>query len=171
MKVRLFSSISSVLIPALAFVAVAFISNSALAQSASNTSRIGITKLESLRVSSMETSELILTNSFEKMQSATCLQSAGEDMPYRISVSSLSGSNQFSVQGDNSAIPYQVSWSNDNKSAWVLDSETDQTGVFSATSTGNCIMNTMSVQMDTLAFENASNGTYTDTLSLMLVIE
>ncbi len=171
MQTRSIKSLLSALATATVVVALALAAGNAMAVSSSAKSRIGITKLASLHVASMENSELVSNDSMQQMESATCMQSAGADMPYRISASSLSNNNQFSVQANNSTIPYQVSWSNDNNNTWVLDSANDQTGVLSATSAEKCAMNTISVQLNNNAFNSAGEGIYTDTLSLMLVIE
>lgn len=136
------------------------------------TSQVGITKVATLQVAGMDTDNLISDQAGKSEFSRTCLQTGGEPIPYRMAASSLRGHDGFQVSDSNKVnnIGYEVIWS-DNEDEYRLSDSNDMTDVLQAEASTGCDNHLLSIEWDNDMFEAASGGAYTDTLSLMFVIE
>ena len=106
------------------------------------------------------------------MRTSTCLKSGGTPVPFRVSASSLKGKSSFKLAGNSASdqISYKVTWGGAD-ATYQLNNSADLTDVQQADTKSNCDYRTLSVEMDNQNFESASEDTYTDTLSLIFVIE
>ncbi len=135
-------------------------------------SHIGITKLASLQVTSLDTAELYSDSRTDNMRTSTCLQTGGEPVPYRVRANSLNGKSNFKVASDTGSdeISYNVTWSQpDGKQK--LSNNGELTAVQNSEAQNSCDYHTLSVEMDDRSFASASDATYTDALQVIFVIE
>ena len=135
-------------------------------------SHIGITKLASLQVTSLDTAELYSDSRTDNMQTSTCLRTGGEPVPYRVRANSLNGKSNFKVASDTGSdeISYNVTWSQPNGNQQLSNSG-DLTAAQNSEARNNCDYHTLSVEMDDRSFASATNATYTDALQVIFVIE
>ncbi len=141
-------------------------------QAAVASARVAITKIASLTVEKMDTDHLYQLEGESRMNSTACLRAGGESMPFRISAISLANSESFAVKSSRSGeqVPYQVVWSASDAS-YTLQSQQDITEVLQVATIGSCEYNSLSVEIDDALYSVASNDSYTDTLSIIFVIE
>lgn len=139
---------------------------------ASATARVGITKIPSLSVTSMDNAELYRNASGNQLSTTTCFQAQGNSIPFRVSASSLTNNSAFSLGNSTSAkqIPYSVLWSDSNSQQRLWDNG-DLSDVVQVNPNAGCEMKTLSVNFNDADYNAVNNGTYTDTLSVMIVIE
>ncbi len=135
-------------------------------------SHIGITKLASLQVTSLDTAELYSDSRTSNMHTSTCLRTGGEAVPYRVRANSLNGKSNFKVASDTGAdeISYNVAWSQPDGKQYLSNSG-ELTDVQNTGAHTNCDYHTLSVEMDDRSFASASNASYTDALQIIFVIE
>lgn len=160
----------SLAITSLVFVAASSISLNSSAASA--TSVVGITKVATLIVKSMDDAELYRNSTGDNLSTTTCLQAQGNPIPYRISASSLNNASNFSL-GDSTSgrqIPYSILWS-DQDGQHRLSDNRDISKVIQVNADVGCELKTLSVKFNNSVYNSVERGAYTDTLSVMIIIE
>ncbi len=156
------------------FMAVLLAANVSVGYSATSTgtSHVGVTKYASLQVSTLETDQLTGDQTGQSMHSQTCLRTGSEPQPYRMSASSLGGQVGFQVLDTTKThhIGYEVVWSDKGEDFRLSDSR-DMTDVLQADALNDCDNHMLSIEWDKHNYVTATDAAYTDTLSLIFVIE